>query len=107
MTDRLTLARALEEGGITRVAAEHIASEIFDAIHDNTATKADLESVKVELSSRIESVKVELSSRIDSVRAELLLRLAELEHRMTARFGSIIVVATGIILAAIRYLPHR
>ena len=96
MTDRLTLARALEEGGITRVAAEQIATEIFDAIHDNTATKADLESVKVEL-----------SSRIDSVRAELLLRLAELEHRMSARFGSIIVVATGIILAGIRYLPHR
>jgi hypothetical protein len=84
MTDRLTLSRALEEGGIGRTAAEHIATEIFDAIHDNTATKADLESVK----------------------AELLLRLSELEHRMTTRFGSAIVVVTGIILAAIRYLPH-
>ena len=84
MTDRLTLARALEEGGIARAAAEHIATEIFVAIHDNTATKADLESVK----------------------AELLLRLSELEHRMTARFGSGIVIVTGIILAANRYLPH-
>ncbi len=84
MTDRLTLSRALEEGGIGRAAAEHIATEIFDAIHDNTATKSDLESVK----------------------AKLLLRLSELEHRMTTRFGSVMVVVTGIILAAIRYLPH-
>jgi hypothetical protein len=128
MNDRLTLARALEDGGVARAAAEHIATEIFVAIHDSTATKADLEGVKGELSSRIEgvkgellsriegvkgelsshieSVRAELSSRIDSVRAELLLRLAELEHRMTVRFGSVVVVVTGIILAAIRYLPH-
>lgn len=95
MTDRLTLARALEEGGIARNAAEHIATEIFDAIHDNTATKADLDGVKTELLFRIESVK-----------AELLL-LSQLEHRMTTRFGSVMVVVTGIILAAIRYLPHH
>ena len=84
MTDRLTLARALEEGGIPRDAAEHIATEIFDAIHDNVATKADLQALK----------------------DELLLRLSNLEHRMTVRFGSVMVVLTGIILAAIRYLPH-
>jgi len=84
MTDRLTLARALEEGGIPRDAAEHIATEIFDAIHDNVATKADLQALK----------------------DELLLRLSDLEHRMTVRFGSVMVVLTGIILAAIRYLPH-
>jgi hypothetical protein len=35
----------------------------------------------------------------------MLLRLAELEHRLTTRFASVMVVLTGIILAAIRYLP--
>jgi hypothetical protein len=49
MTDRLTLARAFEEGGIARDAAERIATEIFDAIHDNVATKADLASVRAEV----------------------------------------------------------
>ncbi len=83
-TDRLTLARALEEGGIPRDAAEHIATEIFDAIHDNVATKADIESVK---------------SDIENVRAELLLCLSELEHRMILRVGSMIVAATGIPIA--------
>ena len=107
MTDRLTLSRALEEGGIARAAAENIATEIFVALHDNSATKADVESVKAELISRIDSVRTELTSRLDNVRAELLLRLSELEHRMTARFGSPIVIVTGIILAAIRYMPRN
>ncbi len=96
MTDPLTVARALEEGGIAHNAAEHIATEILDAMHDNAATKADLDGVKTELLFRIESVK-----------AELLLRLSQLEHRMTTRFGSVMVVVTGIILSVIRYLPHH
>jgi hypothetical protein len=84
MTDRLSLTNALADANIDRKAAERIATEIFDAIQANVATKADLQELK----------------------AELLLRMSELEHRMTLRFGSITVVLTGIILAAIRYLPH-
>jgi hypothetical protein len=84
MTDRLSLTNALADANIDRKAAERIATEIFDAIQTNVATKADLQELK----------------------AELLLRISELEHRMTLRFGSIMVVLTGIIVAAIRYLPH-
>lgn len=43
MSDRLALANAIEDGGIDRAKAERIASVIFDAIHDNVATKADLD----------------------------------------------------------------
>jgi hypothetical protein len=39
MTDRLTLTRALEGSGV-QSAAEHIATEIYDAIHDKVSTKA-------------------------------------------------------------------
>jgi hypothetical protein len=84
MTDRLSLTNALADANIDRKAAERIATEIFDAIQANVATKADLQELK----------------------AELLLRMSELEHRMTLRFGSIMVVLTGMIVAAIRYLPH-
>jgi hypothetical protein len=35
----------------------------------------------------------------------MLLRLAELEHRLSVRFASVMVILTGVILAAIRYLP--
>jgi hypothetical protein len=82
MTDRLTLTRALEEGGIPRDAAEH----------DNVATKADLESVEA-------AVRSDLKAEVAAVRADLAL----VEHRLLSRLGGMIVAATGI-LAAIHYL---
>jgi hypothetical protein len=98
MTDRLTLARALEEGGIAREAAEHIATEIFDAIHDNVATKADVAAVRAEVAAgRVE---------IAALRTELKGDIALVEHRLITRLGGAIAVAAGIILAAMRYLPH-
>jgi hypothetical protein len=36
----------------------------------------------------------------------MLLRFAEREHRLTVRFAGIMVVLTGIVRAAIRYLPR-
>ena len=41
-TDRLSLANALEAANIDRPAGERIATEIYDAIHNNVATKSDL-----------------------------------------------------------------
>ncbi len=88
MADRLTLARALEGGGISRDAAEHIATEILDAIHENVATKSDLRAVETAL-----------RAEIAAVRADLTL----VEHRLLTRLGSMVVVATGI-LVAIHYI---
>lgn len=42
MADRHSLIRAFERAGIEPAAAEEVATEIYDAIHDNVATKADL-----------------------------------------------------------------
>jgi len=88
MADRLTLARALEEGGIGRDAAEHIATEILDAIHENVATRSDLQATETAL-------RTELAA----LRADLVL----VEHRLLTRLGSMVVVATGI-LVAIHYI---
>jgi hypothetical protein len=88
MTDRLSLSNALAAANIERQAAERIATEIFDAIHNNVATKQDLQHAVSDLEQR------------------MLLRFAELEHRLTARLASVMVVLTGIVLAAIFYLPH-
>jgi hypothetical protein len=49
MTDRLSLTNALAAGNIERQAAERIATEIFDAIHDNVATKSDVAVVQADL----------------------------------------------------------
>lgn len=98
MTDRLSLTNALADANIDRQKAERIATEIFDAIHDNVATKADLQQLKVELSTDLQQVKVELTAAFET-------RVAQLEHRLIVLGVRALVVAVGLILAAIRYLP--
>ena len=84
MSDRLALANAIEDGGIERGKAERIASVIFDAIHDNVATKADVQASET----------------------ALRLELAQLEYRLTRNGIGGLVVAVGIILTAMRFLGH-
>ena len=84
MTDRLTLTRALESGGMQSEAAERIATEIYDAIHNNVATKTDLREMEQRLDLRFE----QLDRRIDA---------------MVMRRGGMIVIGTGVLIA-IKYL---
>ena len=52
MSDRLALSNAIEDAGIERHKAQRLASVIFDAIHDNVATKADLLALESRLTER-------------------------------------------------------
>ena len=80
-TDRLSLANALEAANIDRSAAERIATEIYDAIHDNVATKADLRELELRLEKRIDA--------------------------MVIRLGAIVVIVAGLLFAALqRWPPH-
>ncbi len=119
MTDRLSLTRALEGGGINSEAAERIATEIYDAIHDNVATKDDLERVRTALGADLERVKTALGADIAQARSELdrvetALRVdiadvrSDLEHKidtMVNRVVAAIVVAIGSLFAALHYWP--
>jgi hypothetical protein len=58
MTDRLTLTRAFEGDGMQSEAAERIATEIYDAIHDNVATKADLRELEQRLKTWLGSLLI-------------------------------------------------
>ena len=80
MTDRLTLTRALESGGMQSEAADRIATEIYDAIHNNVATKTDLREMEQRLDLRFE----QLDRRIDA---------------MVMRLGGMIVIGTGVLIA--------
>jgi hypothetical protein len=69
-----------------------------NGIHENVATKADIDR---------------LAPRIDQVESGLKAEMRELElhlegriDRIVVRLGSVMVILAGIILAAIRYLPH-
>jgi hypothetical protein len=97
MSDRLTLARAIEDAGIERTKAERVASVIFDAIHDNVATKADVAAVGADL----RRTEVTLKADIAAVRADLVL----VEHRLLTRLGGLAVVLAGALFAALRYWP--
>ena len=88
----------MADANIDRQKAERIATEIFDAIHDNVATKQDLQNVEASLKAEIATVKAEM--------LELELRVESRIDRIVVRLGSVMVILAGIILAAIRYLPH-
>jgi hypothetical protein len=86
MTDRLALADVIEDGGIERAKAVKIATAIFDAIHDNVATKTDIAGLDAKIAA--------VSARIDLV-----------EHRLFTRLGGLAVVLSGAIVAALHYWP--
>jgi hypothetical protein len=90
LTDRLTLTRAFEGAGIGSEAAERIATEIYDAIHANVATKADLERVEAALRADIAAVRIELAHKIDT---------------MVARLVAAVVVALTLLFAALQHWP--
>jgi hypothetical protein len=52
MSDRLALANAIQDAGIERDKAERLATVIFNAIHDNVATKADVQGARQGLTHR-------------------------------------------------------
>jgi hypothetical protein len=79
MTDRLSLTNALTDANIDRQKAERIATEIFDAIHDNVATKQDLQA---------------LEAKLDLVK-----------HQLITRLGGLMVVLAGLLFGALHYWP--
>ena len=88
MTDRLSPTNALADANIDRQKAERIATEIFDAIHDNVATKQDLQALEQRVLLRF----AETDARID---------------RVVIRLGSLMVVLTGLLFAALHYWPSH
>jgi hypothetical protein len=119
MSDRLALANAIEDAGIERSKAQRVASVIFDAIHDNVATKADVQVSEAAVRSQQQASEAALRGEIASVRALLVSETARLDTRIERldatvkaqpnaimlRLGTLMVVLTGTILAALRYFP--
>jgi hypothetical protein len=119
MSDRLALANAIEDAGIPRDKAQRVASVIFDAIHDNVATKADVQASEAAVRSQQQASEAALRGEIGGVRSVLASEISRLDTRIERldatvkaqpnaimlRLGTLMVVLTGIILAALRYLP--
>jgi hypothetical protein len=56
VSDRLALANAFEDAGISRDKAQHVASVIVDVIHAGVATKADLTAVRSEIKDAVQQL---------------------------------------------------
>jgi hypothetical protein len=90
MSDRLALANAIEDAGIPRDKAQRVASVIFDAIHDNVATKADVLALGVALEPKF--------ARQDVAIERLRSTLREMESRITLRLGGIVAAGVAVIV---------
>jgi hypothetical protein len=101
-TDRLTLARTLEDAGIARDGAEKVASAIFDAIHDNVATKADIAALQSATKADMVAVRGDLAA----LEQRLERKIDQVEYRLITRLGGLMVVLTGILFAALRFTGH-
>jgi len=80
--DMLKFAERLEAGGFTHAQAKAAAEAFAATTGEDIATKTDLRA------------------EIAAVRGDI----RELELRMTIELGGLIIAATGILLAALRYM---
>jgi hypothetical protein len=92
--DTLKFVRKLEAGGFTQAQATAAAEAFAEATSQELATKADLAAVKADLEAKIDKAEMRLDAKIETSTRDLKIWL-----------GSIMIAATGIILAALRYAP--
>src|SRR5215831_1695304 len=122
--DTLRLARRLEGAGFSPQQAGDTAEALAEAMSGaELATTADIVGVRTELKAEIAALRSELKAEIAALRSELKAEIAAvraeiaaarselkadielLRRDITIRLGSMLVVAVGILLAAMRYLP--
>ena len=98
--DTQAASKADLERGIATVRTE-IAETKAELKGDIAAVRSDLEAA----THRLDSTIAEVRSDLRLVETNLRGQIAEAESRMTIKLGGMLVVITGILLAAIRYLP--
>ncbi len=83
MTDRLDLANAFEGAGIERRAAERLADEVFAAIRENVATKAEVDGVRNDIA----GLRGEMVAGDASLRQEIMTVHTSLYHELAGLRG--------------------
>jgi hypothetical protein len=104
--DTLKFARHLEASGMAASVAAGAAEAFADALTGaELVTRSDLAKTTAELRSEITAVRTELRTENAATRTELKHDIEMLRRDITIKFGSMLVIAVGILLTAIRYLP--
>lgn len=92
-----TFIKQLTEAGMPAEQAEILANEHANLLHYRLATREDVKSVRTDLTKEIENVRTDLTRQIESMAKTL-------ELRMTNRFGTMLVVAVGVLAIIIKLL---
>jgi septal ring factor EnvC (AmiA/AmiB activator) len=91
-------------GEITTLGSElraEIAALRAELKAEISSVRTEIATLRAEFRAEISALRAELKADIAAVRAEMEL----LRRDLTIRLGGMMIVAVGIILAAIRYLP--
>ena len=119
MSDRLALADAIADAGISRDKATRIASVIFDAMQQSVATKADVQASEALVRSELFGLRADMAAGDAAIRADMHTGFArqdvamerlrssvgEMENRITLRLGGIVAAGVAIIVAAQHFWP--
>lgn len=114
MTDCLALTNAFADSGMDRAQAEHIATAIFDAIHDNVATRADVQAseaaIRADLATSTAALRALLASevaRLDTRLERLDAKAERLAHRTFIRLGVVVATVAGLLFGALHAWPSH
>jgi hypothetical protein len=98
--DTLKLARDFEVAGMAPPVAAGTAAALADAlIGADLVTKSDLDT-------RLGSFEARLNAIFEAFEAKFDAKLEILRRDMTIKLGGMLVIAVGVILAAMRFMPH-
>ncbi|HEV2303852.1 MAG TPA: hypothetical protein VGR91_19985 [Stellaceae bacterium] len=104
--DTLQTMKRRKEAGFNEAQAEampEVLRESREGTIADLATKADIAELKSEIAgvrSEMALLRQEVEAKIESLRREFESQLEILRRDMTIRLGSMLVVMTGILLAA-------
>ena len=105
--DTLKLAQGFQVAGMEAPTAQGSAEAIAVAMSEtNFATKDDLRLTEEKLRHEIGSLRTEVKADIAILRTELKADMEMLRRDMTIKLGGIMTVGVGVILAAMRFMPH-
>lgn len=98
--DTLKLARDFEVAGMAPPVAAGTAAALADAlISADLVTRSDLDT-------RLGSFEARLNARFEAFEAKFDAKLEILRRDMTIKLGGMLVIVVGVILAAMRFMPH-
>ncbi|MSO99905.1 MAG: DUF1640 domain-containing protein [Acetobacteraceae bacterium] len=107
--DTLKFARHLEASGLSASVAAGASEALADALTGaDLATKGDITDVRREITDAKREIAAEFADtrrEIAAVKTELKGGIELLRRDITIKFGSMLVIAVGILLTAFRYLP--